>query len=112
MLVVGVLCIPVFVVWEKKFAKRPVVPLHVRSSSLAFPSCSQANIQSTPSLTSLSFLDFGSQLLKDRTVLGCFAIACLLNCSWYLQGDYLYTVLIVSFILQLSKPIEEELREG
>ncbi|KAL7417721.1 putative siderochrome-iron transporter [Mrakia frigida] len=64
MLVVGVLCIPAFIVWEKRFAKRPVVPLH---------------------------------LLKDRTVLGCFSIACLLNCSWYLQGDYLYTVLIVAF---------------
>jgi len=36
-------------------------------------------------------------LLKDRGVWGALGIACLLNCAWYLQGDYLYTVLVVAF---------------
>ncbi|CAL5869856.1 uncharacterized protein PFLUO_LOCUS4087 [Penicillium psychrofluorescens] len=36
-------------------------------------------------------------LLKDRGVWGALAIRCLLNFSWYLQADYLYTVLIVAF---------------
>lgn len=40
---------------------------------------------------------FPAHMLKNRTVLACFGIACLLNFSWYLQGDYLYTVLIVAF---------------
>jgi hypothetical protein len=36
-------------------------------------------------------------LLKDRGVWGALAIRCLLNFSWYLQADYLYTVLVVAF---------------
>merc|ERR1711939_726075 len=36
-------------------------------------------------------------LLKDRAVWGALGIACTLNFTWYLQGDYLYTVLIVAF---------------
>ncbi|AEO59133.1 hypothetical protein MYCTH_2307144 [Thermothelomyces thermophilus ATCC 42464] len=36
-------------------------------------------------------------LIKDRAVWGALGIAVLLNWSWYMQGDYLYTVLIVAF---------------
>ncbi|KAJ5577427.1 uncharacterized protein N7459_006391 [Penicillium hispanicum] len=36
-------------------------------------------------------------LLKDRGVWSALLIRCLLNFSWYLQADYLYTVLIVAF---------------
>lgn len=38
---------------------------------------------------SCAVADPNLQLLRDRTVIGCLGIACLLNCSWYLQGDYL-----------------------
>lgn len=37
------------------------------------------------------------KLMKDRGVWGALGIACLLNFAWYMQGDYLYTVLIVAF---------------
>jgi SIT family siderophore-iron:H+ symporter-like MFS transporter len=37
------------------------------------------------------------RLMKDRAVWGPLGIACLLNFAWYMQGDYLYTVLIVAF---------------
>jgi len=37
------------------------------------------------------------RLLKDRGVWGALGIACTLNFAWYMQADYLYTVLIVSF---------------
>ncbi|KAM0754821.1 MFS general substrate transporter [Meredithblackwellia eburnea MCA 4105] len=36
-------------------------------------------------------------LLRERTVIGCLGIAALLNCAWYLQGDYLYAVLYLAF---------------
>jgi SIT family siderophore-iron:H+ symporter-like MFS transporter len=36
-------------------------------------------------------------LIKDRAVWGALGIALLLNWAWYMQGDYLYTVLIVAF---------------
>jgi SIT family siderophore-iron:H+ symporter-like MFS transporter len=36
-------------------------------------------------------------LLQDRGVWGALGIACTLNFAWYMQGDYLYTVLIVAF---------------
>ena len=36
-------------------------------------------------------------LLRDRGVWGALGIACTLNFAWYMQGDYLYTVLIVAF---------------
>ncbi|KAJ5668963.1 Major facilitator superfamily domain general substrate transporter [Penicillium macrosclerotiorum] len=35
--------------------------------------------------------------LKDRGVWGALGIATMLNTAWYLQGDFLYTVLYVSF---------------
>ncbi|KAJ5310633.1 uncharacterized protein N7443_003094 [Penicillium atrosanguineum] len=35
--------------------------------------------------------------LKDRSVWGSLGIAVMLNTAWYLQGDFLYTVLYVSF---------------
>ncbi|GAA5910154.1 hypothetical protein JCM6882_006531 [Rhodosporidiobolus microsporus] len=34
-------------------------------------------------------------LLNNRTVLGCLGMAIGLNTTWYMQGDYLYTVLVV-----------------
>ncbi|GJN88176.1 hypothetical protein Rhopal_001141-T1 [Rhodotorula paludigena] len=36
-------------------------------------------------------------LLRSRTVLGCLGIAFFLNATWGIQGDYLYTVLVVAF---------------
>jgi MFS transporter, SIT family, siderophore-iron:H+ symporter len=62
-LIIGIFCIPVFIVWEVK-AKHPLVPFY---------------------------------LLKDRAVWGALGIAMMLNFAWYLQGDFLYTVLIVAF---------------
>ncbi|KAG9772601.1 ferrioxamine B transporter, partial [Aureobasidium melanogenum] len=62
-LVVGVLCIPAFIVWELR-APRPLVPFY---------------------------------LLKDRAVWGALGIACTLNFAWYMQGDYIFTVLRVAF---------------
>ncbi|KAG2178275.1 hypothetical protein INT44_001425 [Umbelopsis vinacea] len=64
MLVFGVICIPLFVIWESKFARHPCVPF---------------------------------KLLNNRTILAGLLMAMLLNMTWYLQGDYLYTVLSVSF---------------
>ncbi|TRM61350.1 major facilitator superfamily domain-containing protein [Schizophyllum amplum] len=37
------------------------------------------------------------RLMKDRGVWAAMGIATLLNAAWYLQGEYLYTVLIVAF---------------
>jgi MFS transporter, SIT family, siderophore-iron:H+ symporter len=62
-LVIGIVCIPFFIIWELK-APHPLVPFH---------------------------------LLKDRAVWGALGVAVMLNFCWYLQGDYLYTVLIVAF---------------
>ncbi|OLN96698.1 Siderophore iron transporter 1-like protein 2 [Colletotrichum chlorophyti] len=70
-LVVGILCIPAFIFWERK-AKHPLVP-------------------------------FG--LLKDRGVLSSLGIACLLNFTWYMQGDYLYTVCVVAFDFSIAMAI-------
>jgi MFS transporter, SIT family, siderophore-iron:H+ symporter len=36
-------------------------------------------------------------LLKDRAVWAALGMAMMLNFAWYMQGDYLYTVLIVAF---------------
>lgn len=62
-LVVGICCIPAFIVWELR-SQRPLVPFH---------------------------------LLKDRAVWGALGIACTLNFAWYMQGDYIFTVLRVAF---------------
>lgn len=62
-LVIGILCIPAFVMWERR-APHPMLPFH---------------------------------LLVDRAVWGALGIACTLNFAWYMQGDFLYTVLVVSF---------------
>jgi SIT family siderophore-iron:H+ symporter-like MFS transporter len=62
-LVIGILCIPAFVIWERQ-APHPMLPFH---------------------------------LLKDRAVWGALGIACTLNFAWYMQGDFLYTVLVVAF---------------
>ncbi|EZF33390.1 Siderochrome-iron transporter Sit1 [Trichophyton interdigitale] len=37
------------------------------------------------------------RLLKDRGVWGALGIAIMLNTAWYMQGDFLYTVLVVAF---------------
>ncbi|KAL2888360.1 Siderophore iron transporter 1 [Ceratocystis lukuohia] len=62
-LVVGIICVPVFIFWEMR-APHPLVPF---------------------------------VLMKDRSVWSPMALALLLNFSWYMQGDYLYTTLIVAF---------------
>lgn len=62
-LVVGICCIPAFILWEL-WAPHPMVPF---------------------------------RLMKDRAVWGPMGIAILLNFTWYMQGDYLFTVLIVAF---------------
>jgi SIT family siderophore-iron:H+ symporter-like MFS transporter len=62
-LVIGIVCIPFFVVWEMK-ARYPLIPF---------------------------------KLLKNRGVWSGFGIACILNFAWYMQGAYLYPVLIVAF---------------
>jgi SIT family siderophore-iron:H+ symporter-like MFS transporter len=64
-IVVGVvIVIPLFLLWEIRFARHPAVPF---------------------------------RLLKDRQVLACLGVACLLNAAWYCQGDYLYYTLLVAF---------------
>jgi len=67
-LVVGILCIPAFIIWELK-APHPLVPFY---------------------------------LMKDRAVWGPMGIALLLNFAWYMQGDYLFTVLIVAFDFSIA----------
>ncbi|KAF1912070.1 siderochrome-iron transporter-like protein Sit1 [Ampelomyces quisqualis] len=62
-LVIGIICVPVFIIWERK-APHPMMPFH---------------------------------LLKDRAVWGALGIACTLNFAWTMQGDFLYTVLVVAF---------------
>ncbi|RDW65673.1 putative siderochrome-iron transporter Sit1 [Aspergillus mulundensis] len=62
-LVIGVLCIPVWITWESR-CRFPMVPF---------------------------------RLLKDRAIWGAIGIAVMLNTAWSLQGNYLYTVLVVSF---------------
>lgn len=62
-LVIGFLCIPPFIFWERN-CKHPLVPFH---------------------------------LLKDRGVWGALGIALFLNFTWYMQGDYLFSVLVVAF---------------
>lgn len=63
-LIIGVACIPAFILWETSKAQHPMVPFH---------------------------------LLKDRTVWGGLGIVTAMNCAASVQGDYLYTVLTVSF---------------
>ena len=36
-------------------------------------------------------------LVKDRAVWGALGIAMMLNWAWYMQGDYLYSVLTIAF---------------
>lgn len=67
-LVVGVVCVPIFVLWELK-AKHPLVPF---------------------------------SLMKDRAIWAPMGIALFLNFAWYLQGDYLYTMLIVAFDFNIT----------
>ncbi|ODQ82275.1 hypothetical protein BABINDRAFT_178632 [Babjeviella inositovora NRRL Y-12698] len=62
-LVIGIICIPFFVVWEHRLAKHPLAPMH---------------------------------LLKDRGVWAALIIAIFINFIWYMQGDFMYTILIVA----------------
>lgn len=64
LLTLGVAGFVAFIIWEKKFAKTPLVPFH---------------------------------LLADRGVWAALAVRSLLNVAWYIQGTYLYTVLVVAF---------------
>ncbi|KAK0648047.1 major facilitator superfamily domain-containing protein [Cercophora newfieldiana] len=63
MLIVGVVTIPVFVLWQLR-APHPLVPFY---------------------------------LMKDRGIWGALGIALLLNWAWYMQGDYLWSVLVIAF---------------
>lgn len=63
-LAIGFMCIPIFIIWEARGARFPLVPFH---------------------------------LLTDRGVWAALAVRSLLNFAWYVQGNYLYTVLIVAF---------------
>ncbi|TPX14535.1 uncharacterized protein E0L32_005227 [Thyridium curvatum] len=67
-LVVGIVCIPVFIFWELR-APHPLVPFRT---------------------------------MKDRAIWGPMGIAILLNWSWYMQGDYLYTMLVVAFDFSIT----------
>lgn len=63
--VVGwVVALPVFLLWEAKIAKHPLVSW---------------------------------DLIQDRGILAALAIAFFINFIWYLQGDYMFTVLLVAF---------------
>ncbi|PHH58556.1 hypothetical protein CDD81_5379 [Ophiocordyceps australis] len=64
LLAIGLLCAPLFILWERRGAKTPLVPF---------------------------------DLLSDRGVWSALAVRSLLNFAWYVQGNYLYTVLIVAF---------------
>ncbi|OJJ85377.1 uncharacterized protein ASPGLDRAFT_168449 [Aspergillus glaucus CBS 516.65] len=68
-LILGCLCIPVFIYWETHGARHPFIP---------------------------------GYLLKDRGVGTALAVRCLLNIAWAVQGNYLYTVLIVAFNFSVS----------
>ncbi|KID95793.1 siderochrome-iron transporter Sit1, partial [Metarhizium majus ARSEF 297] len=61
---IGFVLVPIFIIWERRGAKTPLVPFH---------------------------------LLADRGVWSALAVRSLLNFAWYVQGNYLYTVLIVAF---------------
>lgn len=67
-IVIGILCVPAFIIWELR-APHPLVPF---------------------------------RLMKDRSVWAPVGIAILLNFSWTMQGDYLYTVLVVAFDFSIS----------
>jgi SIT family siderophore-iron:H+ symporter-like MFS transporter len=67
-LIVGVVLVPVFVLWEFR-APHPVFPF---------------------------------RLMKDRSVWAAFGIAVMLNFCWYMQGNYLYTVLVVAFDMTIK----------
>jgi SIT family siderophore-iron:H+ symporter-like MFS transporter len=78
-LIVGILCIPAWLVWEKSYARSTLLPFRVLYS----PTC----------VTSILTI----QLLTDRAVWGALGIAWLLQFCWTLQGNFLYTILKVSF---------------
>ena len=68
-LIIGVACIPAFIVWELK-APHPIIPF---------------------------------RLMKDRSVWAPVMIAIMLNFAWTMQGDYLYSVLIVAFDFSITE---------
>ncbi|KAF7180867.1 hypothetical protein CNMCM7691_010158 [Aspergillus felis] len=67
-LVVGVCCLPVFIVWQLR-APHPLIPF---------------------------------RFLRDRGVWGPLAIATMMNFAYMMQGNYLYTVLIVAFDFSIT----------
>ncbi|KAG0668230.1 ferrioxamine B transporter [Maudiozyma exigua] len=58
-----VVSLPLYIIWEVKFAKYPITPY---------------------------------KLIKDRGIFSALIIGFLINFIWYMQGDYMYTVLIVA----------------
>ncbi|KAL1878459.1 ferrioxamine B transporter [Paecilomyces lecythidis] len=68
-LVLGCLCIPAFIYWEIRGARRPFIPRY---------------------------------LLTDSGVGAGLAVRCLLNFAWAVQGNYLYTVLIIAFDFSIT----------
>lgn len=42
------------------------------------------------------------KLIRDRAVWGPLGLACLLNFAWYMQGDYLYSVLVIAFDFDIA----------
>lgn len=42
------------------------------------------------------------KLMRDRAVWGPLGLACLLNFAWYMQGDYLYSVLVIAFDFDIA----------
>ena len=73
MLVIGVCCIPAFVVWEMK-AKHPLVPFRVSPHRTMFEKPDPHS-------------PYVMKLLKDRGVWAAIFIAMFLNFAWYLQGE-------------------------
>lgn len=68
-LAIGLICVPIFIFWERKGARTPLVPFH---------------------------------LLTDRGVWAALAVRSFLNFAWYVQGNYLYTVLVVAFDFSIA----------
>lgn len=88
-LVVGVACIPVWLLWESR-ASSPMYPIEVNDPTLGLSKGLSL------SRTRRTRVD-AWQILKNRGVWGPVGVAVCVNMSNYLQADYLYTVLVVSF---------------
>lgn len=82
-LVVGfVVALPGFVIWEWKFAKHPLVPFKLLKQRTIL-----AGLVIAAMLKSVYCTSFMSDSLTQQ----------IFSCAWYLQGDYLYAILVVAF---------------